>query len=264
MVDIHTHVLPDYDDGPPNVDSTREMLQMAVRSGTTELVATPHILNNGDYRREKEIRQKFQLVKKLIEEQGYDLKLYLGSEVYLYPDTSLDHSISTLNNNKKYALVEFSLRTIPEFVPQKIFNWILDGYSIIIAHPERNLLLEKNPFYLFRFAQMGALLQLNSGSLTGVFGRKVKELSIRMIDHNLVHFIASDGHGVEGRSISMLPAYEIVEKRWGIEKARLLFEVNPRKAILGQEIKKAEPIPIEEKSVFARFGQWIKRLRSAD
>ena len=58
IIDIHTHLLPDYDDGPPNVDGTREMLQVAVRDGTKELVVTPHILNTGDYQREKEIRQK--------------------------------------------------------------------------------------------------------------------------------------------------------------------------------------------------------------
>ena len=133
MVDIHTHLLPDYDDGPPNVDGTREMLQVAVRDGTKEIVVTPHILNTGDYQREKEIRQKFRLVKRLIKEKGYNLKVYLGSEVYLYPDSTLDHPLSTLNGNKKYALVEFSLRTIPEFVPPKIFDWILDGYSIIIV-----------------------------------------------------------------------------------------------------------------------------------
>ena len=66
MVDIHTHLLPEYDDGPQSVDETRKMLEIAEKGGTHTVVVTPHILDFSDYDRKDEILEKFELVKNLI------------------------------------------------------------------------------------------------------------------------------------------------------------------------------------------------------
>ena len=59
MIDIHTHLLPEFDDGPKDLDETRKMLALAEKDGTTEVVLTSHILNPSDHEREDEILEKF-------------------------------------------------------------------------------------------------------------------------------------------------------------------------------------------------------------
>ena len=259
MVDIHSHLLPDYDDGPPTLDDTRRMLELAEAGGTREIVATSHILDEGDYQRKDEILEKFALVQETARKDGRRLQIYLGGEIFLFPGVKLDQVFSTLNNNGKYALVEFGMRQIPEFVPQMLFDWIMDGYFPILAHPERYLPVIKNPGYAYKFAQMGVALQVNSGSLMGVFGDSVKKVAHELISHNLVHIIASDGHNTGSRSVSLAAVRMHVAEEFGEETARILLEENPRRALRGEPLLKEEPIPIENFSQKPTRWQLIKR-----
>ena len=143
-------------------------------------------------------------------------------------------------------LVEFSLRTIPEFVPEMLFNWVMAGYQPILAHPERNLKIFNTPAYAYKFAQMGVLLQMNGGSLLGIFGDRAKTLAHDLMDHNLIHFIASDGHNVDSRPIFLGDVFQYVADHWGEDRAVDLMETNPRKAIQAQKIDIPEPIPFTE------------------
>ena len=48
MIDIHTHILPEIDDGADSLEDAYEMALMAVRSGMKGLVATPHSNQSGN------------------------------------------------------------------------------------------------------------------------------------------------------------------------------------------------------------------------
>jgi protein-tyrosine phosphatase len=246
IIDIHTHILPAYDDGAVDEEMTRKMLHQAYEGGTREIVSTSHVLSNADYDRKAEILEKFETVRQIVAKENLDLTLYLGSEIYMHPDTVIDHPISTFNNNRKYALVEFSLRSIPEFVPEMLFNWVMAGYKPILAHPERNLKIAEIPAYAYKFCQMGVLLQMNGGSLLGVFGERARKTSHLLMDHNMIHFIASDGHNVDTRPIYLGDVYDYVADHWGKERADELMYKNPKKAILGEPIEIREPTPIRE------------------
>jgi protein-tyrosine phosphatase len=259
MIDIHTHLLPDFDDGPATLDDTRNMLTLAERDGTRQIVLTSHILVPKDYEREDEILAKFEQIKTLIRKEKRKLKVYLGGEIFLHPETELNRVFSTINDNRKYALVEFGMREIPDFVPQKLFDWIMQGYKPILAHPERYLPIIKNPRYAYKFAQMGVALQVNSGSLMGIFGESVRKCALRLIDHRLVQFVASDGHDISSRSISLVEPHKLLSTKYSAELADRLLEQNPLRAIRGQELIKEEPIPFDESGNGS--GRWhaIKR-----
>ncbi|MEE9169532.1 MAG: CpsB/CapC family capsule biosynthesis tyrosine phosphatase [bacterium] len=259
MIDIHTHLLPEFDDGPKDLDETRKMLALAEKDGTTEVVLTSHILNPSDHEREDEILEKFELVKQASRKDGRSLEIYLGGEIYVHPETKLDRVFSTLNNNKKYALVEFGMRQIPEFVPKRLFDWLMEGYKPIIAHPERVLPIMKNPSYAYKFVQMGAALQLNAGSLLGVFGDSAKKCAHELIEHKLVHFIASDGHDTNSRSISLRKVYQSMVSKYGEPLVQTLMEDNPKRAIRGEELIREEPIPFEEDEVRPTRWKALKR-----
>jgi protein-tyrosine phosphatase len=221
------------------------MLRQAEQDGITEVAITHHILSNMAYEREDEIIAKFKELRERIAIEKLKIKIHLGSEIYAQPDMDLRHTISTYNNNKKYFLVEFPMQGIPKFVADRFFDIILDGMVPIVAHPERNMGIIRNPHRAFEFVQRGALLQMNAGSILGRHGQPVKETAMMLLNSNLIHFVGSDGHNTRGRPLKLRAAREAVAEDWGEENARLLFETNPHKALLGEEIVPPEPLPIE-------------------
>ena len=245
LIDIHAHVLPAIDDGPNSWEETMDMIHQAREDGIAEVTITHHILSNIAYQRESEIIEKFNELKERIASEKLNIKLHLGSEIYAQPDMELFHTIATYNNNKKYFLVEFPMQGIPRFVSDRFFKLVLDGMIPIIAHPERNLGIIRHPERAFEFVQQGALLQMNAGSILGRHGPQVRDTAMILLNSNLIHFCASDGHNTTSRPLKLRSAYSAVAEGWGKDCARLLFKDNPRKALHGEEIKAPEPTPIQ-------------------
>ncbi|RMD93754.1 MAG: histidinol-phosphatase [Calditrichaeota bacterium] len=259
IFDIHSHVLPKIDDGSQSWDETMKMVYQAYETGTTDLAITHHIINNSDYAREDEILEKFEELNARLSKAKIPLKLHLGSEIYYQHDIELDHRISTYNNHGKYFLVEFPMQGIPKFVDEKFFEFIVDGKTPVLAHPERNLGILQNPSRAYEFVQRGVLLQINAGSFLGRYGEPTRQLAISLMNARLAHFIGSDGHNAGRRPVVVREAYDFILEQWGERMATLLFERNPKKMLRGEEIKIPEPFPVETPRKKVGFGLF-KRL----
>jgi protein-tyrosine phosphatase len=256
MIDIHTHLLPQVDDGSTDWEETLQMVRQGIRDGIEGAVCTPHAVNVLDESFESRIQFKFQQLQERIGREGLKLQLWLGAEIHCQTRFSTASSLATLNHNGKYLLIELPLGELPVDVGEKLFALTLDGVVPILAHPERNTVIVRKPDVAFQFVQQGALVQLNAGSLTGDFGRSVKRTAFTLMDHGLVHFVASDCHGARTRSMALSRSYRLVAEKWGTEKAEALFRIHPRKAVWGESIEVPEPTPITEKKRFGfkRFG----------
>ncbi|MDZ7330908.1 MAG: hypothetical protein ONB31_02895 [candidate division KSB1 bacterium] len=254
FVDIHSHILPYIDDGAENWDDALTMLRNAEAEGIIAIVATPHILHPNDFKIEPKILTTYQELCQRAKQAGLKMKIFLGCEIYSQPEITLNHQISTINNNKKYFLIEFPMNMIPRFVPEQLFNFIVNEKIPIIAHPERNLGFQKRPQLVFEYVQRGALMQINEGSLRGRYGEMAKLLAFKMIEHNLAHFVASDGHKPNSRTVTLAESYEIIAEKFGESLADRLFSSNPIKAIKAEPIQTDNPMPIE-RDLQPRFWQ---------
>jgi len=257
LIDIHSHILPYIDDGSENWESSLRMLQNGEKEGIVAIVATPHVLSQADFQSEKKIIETYIELQRRAAEAGLKIKIYLGCEIYAQHDTTLNSQMATLNNNKKYFLIEFPMSSIPRFVPDLFFKFIVNENVPIVAHPERNLGFQTKPMLVYEYVQRGALMQINEGSLRGRYGQHAQMLAVKMIENNLAHFIASDGHKPDGRTVTLMQSYEVVANNFGKEKAELLFCLNPRKAINGEPIINDNPIPIENE-LKRKFWQRFK------
>ena len=85
--------------------------------------------------------------------------------------------------------------------------------------------------------QHGILIQINSGSLLGVFGRRISSFAWELIDNGLVHFIASDAHNTRGRSFSLNAAWEEVYEQYGEDMAEKLFYTNPLNVLFAEKVE---------------------------
>jgi protein-tyrosine phosphatase len=240
------------------------MLKQAADDGVLALVCTPHILKPADFENEAFYFTKFDEFSRAAKAEKINLDLYLGSEIYIQPDIPFQSRLATLNNNGKYFLTEFPMTNIPRFAAEMLFQLIAAGKVPIIAHPERNVGFLRRPELAYQFVQRGMLFQVNAGSLRGHFGAEIKKLAELFINHQLVHFIASDCHEPERRRCHLKETRDLVVERWGEDMANDLFLNNAQAVLKGKELNLPEPRPINLRlnSPWKKFLGLFKKFRN--
>lgn len=232
MIDIHTHVLPGIDDGAQDISESLEILQALADQGVTELVATPHIIS-GVYENSREIiNEKIIEVQDLIREHQLNIVLHAGAELYCEPDVVskvIKEDLTLAQSN--YVLIETALQRFPDNFEEILFNFQQEGFRPIIAHAERFSPFMNNIDYLLTIVNREIYVQMNSGSILGVYGNAVKDLALKMLDIGCVHVIASDVHGLKKRPILMKDTYDFVATSHSEKMAEILFYENPKRIL---------------------------------
>lgn len=232
MVDIHSHILPEVDDGPKSWDVSVEMCRRAAGDGITHMVATPHANDRYSYN-----RQHLQdLVARLQDKVGDVLKIGLGCDFHLSYDNIQDaiaHPDRYVINNTRYLLVEFSNYSVPQ--NSDWFQKLGDaGMTSIITHPERNPILRENLHRVVEWAEQGCVVQVTGSSLTGFWGDRSRRAALWLLERQAVHVLATDAHDLEKRTPILSTARDAAEDVCGTEIAEALVESNPR-AIINNE-----------------------------
>ncbi|MGG6360835.1 tyrosine-protein phosphatase [Peribacillus frigoritolerans] len=249
LIDIHCHILPGVDDGSVDMKESLNMARKAVEAGITDIFATPHHLNEKYENVKKDIINRAVRLNESLRQNNIPLIIHLGQEVRIHRDifTSLEkEEILTLNDNGKYLLLELPSGRVPTYTQEVIYELLLKGITPIIVHPERNKELIENHKLLFELVQEGALTQLTSSSIIGLFGKNVKSFSNKIIDHNLAHFIATDAHNIGSRGFTLQQAYETITKAYGINRT-FYFKENSEQLIKGQSFSIEKPLPFKKK-----------------
>ena len=196
MIDFHSHILPEIDDGSRNLEQSISMINEAKEVGFTKIISTSHYMENYY---ECDVEKRKQLIKQL-QGEVQDIKLYLGNEIYITNNIIelLKNGKASSINNTRYVLFEFPLITTkPMNDKEVIYRLVENGYIPIIAHPERYPFIQENPEYLFELEDMGALFQANYGSIIGMYGLKAKRTLKILLRNNLISFFGSDIHRPE-------------------------------------------------------------------
>lgn len=234
MLDIHTHILWGLDDGAPDLDTSLGLAKIAAENGTTDLFATPHVLASDAQISWETITARTAELNTRIKTQGIELTVYPGAELEmnwdmldLVKEGQRDYCLA----GSDYILVELPFQLIPSYADEFIYQMQLRGKIPIIAHPARHEKLMAHPEILLAWLDKGVLLQCNGGSLTGYFGGAVQENAQRLLANNLVHFIGSDAHKLEGRNTNLTTVRAEIQKLAGQETAETLLQTNPQKIL---------------------------------
>ncbi len=232
MIDIHTHVLPGIDDGAQNISDSLEILQALAKQGVTELVATPHIISGVYENTRSIIDSKLIEVQDLINERELNIQIHPGAELYCEPDVISKVKKENLTlAQSNYILIETELQRFPDNFEEILFNFQQEGFRPILAHAERFSPFMNNIDYLLNIVNREIYVQMNSGSILGVYGNAVKDLALKMLDLGCVHVIASDVHGLKKRPILMKDAFDFVTSNHSEEIAEILFYENPKRIL---------------------------------
>lgn len=201
MIDIHCHVLPGIDDGSQDLDMSLEMLGIAEENNTTKIIATPHYYRGNYENKFKDVLGYVENLNAKIKSKGINIEIFPGQEVFVDKytlDAYKQGSIHCLNASK-YMLIEFPMDVLPDDAIDIIYELKLLGVKPIVAHPERYLYINGNLMNINKFIEEGCLFQLNTSSIMGLLGSRVKETAFGLMDNGLCHFIASDAHSTGKR-----------------------------------------------------------------
>lgn len=241
MIDIHTHILPGLDDGADDFEEACIMAEMAVRSGVTALIATPHSNDMYGFLNEESIHLKTKYKKfcQILKEEQIPLEVYRGMEIWASSDISEKIETGRLLtlNQSKYVLIEFSFIEQPWWFETIIHEMTKYGLVPVIAHPERYESVQENPNLVYDWYLAGACTQMNKGSLLGRFGRKAAYTAEKLLKHQLYSFIASDAHHYDMRTTDMNEIVGYLKKYYDEAYWIELLEKNPLELLKNREIR---------------------------
>lgn len=251
MIDIHCHILPAVDDGAASIEESLAMARLAVEDGILSVLATPHTLNGISRNTVSHILSDISQLQDALAADGIPLKIYPGSEVHLVKDMCLkirNGEICTLNNNGKYVLIELPYQSVPDGIKQEIFDLKLNGITPIIAHPERNAVIQNNPHMLHELIHMGALSQVTAMSIVGDFGPETRASARGLLECRLTHLIASDAHSPGSRPPRLSRALDETARILGnfAEAEAMVFQ-RPAAIMAGDSINCPRPLESYQK-----------------
>ncbi|CQR24529.1 capsular polysaccharide biosynthesis protein CpsB [Streptococcus varani] len=235
MIDIHSHIVFDVDDGPKSLQESIDLISESYAQGVRTIVSTSHRRKGMFEEPEEKIFENFSIVKEEAEKQFPDLQINYGGELF-YTSSLLkkieNHLVPNMADTR-YYLIEFSMVTPWREIQTAVKNLLAIGVTPIIAHIERYNALEFNKERVKELIALGCYTQINSSHVlkAKIFGDKHKIFKKRarfFLEENVVHCVASDMHNLDARKPFMREAYDIIAKDFGAKRANDLFQLNPQ------------------------------------
>lgn len=251
MIDIHTHILPEIDDGSYNLQESYEMAELAKESGVQTIVATPHCNMGGVFENfyDEEWRERLEKLRDHLKEQGNQVSILSGMEIYASTDVAekIQRGMLLAINHTRYYLIEFPFDADPFWMGDILDSVLQLGKVPVIAHPERYYCVQDEPVLLYEWIQQGCVTQMNKGSIFGRFGRHAQSTADLLLNYGLVTCVASDAHSSSQRTTYMGDIREYLLQEYGKKYAYNVLKGNPEKIITDQAISKKDVLRPEKR-----------------
>jgi len=192
-VDMHSHVLPGIDDGAQNVEESVFLIGKMMEAGIKKVIATPHIMIDFYRNTPETINGALETLRAELKNRGIDIEVDAAAEHYFdetFAKRIEDKKLMVMGDN--YVLYEYPFISMPQNAFDVLQQLTKDGYKPILAHPERYNYMSIEEMANLR--SWGGNIQLNTISLTGYYGKSVKQKAEAMVDAEIVDFISSDMH----------------------------------------------------------------------
>lgn len=240
MIDIHTHLIPNVDDGADSMEETLRLAHAAVEEGVNHVILTPHHNRYWVTNEKDKVLKLTEKVERAIQKADIPLTVSPSQEIRMneeFLEELFAGNYLSLDGHGKYYLVEFSWSDFPSYA-RSYLQEMLDANIIpVIAHPERQRPFLDDPNLLRELIEMGCISQVTASSIVGDYTEEIRKAAHDMMAANLIHVIASDAHDTIERPFNLVKALEIIEKDYGVNYKNYLMN-NAEKIYTGQDIKK--------------------------
>lgn len=257
FIDFHNHVLAGVDDGARDQEESRAAVRTFVDAGATALVATPHfdgsLTEHAHRLRERMtgIDQAWEALRTWAASALPELRLGRGVELKLdVPEPDCSDERLRLDGGR-FILVEFPGMQVPVRSELPLQAIVQQGFTPVLAHPERYGGFDEELRRAHRWKNAGALLQINAGSLTGRYGQRARTNAELLLAAGLADYLCSDFH-----SRGELATRQLLEDASrNTDTFAFLMRINPRRLLEGQ-------MPLEVPAV-SQQNPWWKRFARA-
>jgi len=238
MIDVHSHILPEIDDGSQDMKESIQMIKEAYEAGFTDIVSTSHYIEES-YNVEKKEREKLiEIIKEELRKENINVKIYNGAEAYISSNLGelIQGEILPTINHTKYLLMELPRHSEIIYLDNMISELIDQGIIPIIAHPERYTYVQKKPKALLDLIEKGVLFQANYGSIIGNYGNEAKKTIKKLLKNNMIHLLGTDSHRKNSIYVQMPIILKKLERLIGKAKLEELCDINPRIVLEGKDL----------------------------
>ena len=230
---MHCHALYGVDDGARDIAESLEMLRIMHDEGVEKVFFTPHYHGGHMEPDAGTIRDHFGKLQKAAAGDPVlvDMEMYLGSEIYYYPSVSewIEEGRVLSMAGSRYVLLEFGYTMDARMIYDGVSRVALEGFYPIVAHVERYRSLVGNMKAIRELISRGALIQINSGSLSGPY--RIRSFVRKLLKCGMVHFVATDAHDTSQRAPHIAKAAEYIRKHYGEDLCSELFVYNPARIL---------------------------------
>lgn len=201
------------------------------------MFCTPHYRSQHFHAPRADARTAYRTLQQQLAEHrvyaGTGLDLVLGAEVHLAPDLADDlqaDAVPTLGDTR-YVLVEFPNDALPPHALHWVHELVARGLHPIMAHPERHVVLRRQPHLVHELMAQGLSMQLTAQcfansdvtdaagpSSSGAFSEvrhHADEFAWDLLASGCASVIASDAHGTTRRPPLLKTAYESIAEHFG-------------------------------------------------
>ena len=247
MIDVHSHILPNIDDGSRSIDETFNLIKEAKEAGFEGIICTSHYMENY-YETDRPEREVWiNAIHENLKNKNIDMNLYLGNEIYMSDNIIklLEDGKATTMNDTSYVLFELPLNAEPMNLYDMVYE--MQQYKIvpILAHPERYSFVQTDPELIYDLIDKGVLMQANYGSIVGQYGKKAQMIVQKFLENNMIHMLGTDAHR-QNTIYPKIPEILVELKSLiGEEKLNELTTINPELVINNKRIDIRKPYKFE-------------------
>lgn len=239
MIDIHSHILFNIDDGAETLEDSVKLCRDAADNGVKLITATPHFFDYSHIRSfVSERNHKISVLREILDEEGIPISVAAGSELFLNDKVFSAGDLDALTiNGSRYMLCEFPLGPFDiDRAPLWIDELISRGYTPIVAHPERYIEFHRNLYIIDELLDREVVFQVNIDSLTGKNGEEPQKMAVDMVMRKIALLIGSDAHDTEYRHTRLREKFKDLPECIGEKILLDCMDKNAKAIIKNEEI----------------------------
>lgn len=239
IIDIHSHILYGVDDGADSLETSLLMLKTAYDEGIRTIVATPHYHPGKGVISFDKIRNRFEEFQGKARTVCPKMQLVLGRELLYTSDVleKLEQGANLTMGGTMYVLIEYDPLVEYAQIRSSLNNILQTGHVPVLAHIERYPCIVDHWERVYELKDMGAVLQVNAGTVIGKHGSKTKKFIKNLLKDELIDVIGTDAHSNGHRAPKIAECAAYLYKKTGESYTNRLLHDNAQAILKGKYLE---------------------------
>ncbi len=227
LYDMHSHILPEFDDGAQNIAESLSLLECLSAQGVDNVCLTPHFYTN-EMSAVDFIERRRAAFERFVPYIPQGMNIVLGAEVFVTKYLFTNNDFSKLTYGKSnFMLTEFAYNTSFSERSVKYFRKLIDDHGLIpvIPHVERYDALIDNPSKIIELKKLGILIQTNIANYAKKSPYFRRRKLLNLINEGYIDILGSDAHSFTHNTPDVFSeAIDCLTDKCGVQKLRTMMD----------------------------------------